>query len=321
MNAPTPDLTLQVVGREDVGDTVVLELAAADGGALPGWQPGAHVDLVLPDGLVRQYSLCGGPDQGPLEAPTTWRLAVLREAESRGGSSWLAEHAVPGTTLAAAGPRTHFALERGEGPVLLLAAGIGLTPLLPMADAALAAGREYALHVVGREGRLPFLDELAARHGEHLVVHLTDGPGGRPDLAALVEAAPRAVVHACGPAGFLESVEAACTAAGSHLRVEHFVPEEQGDVVWDGAFEVEFALSGVTATVGPDQGILDVAEENGIFVLTSCQEGTCGTCETVVLEGDVDHRDSILTPAEREHGDRMYVCVSRAACPKIKVEL
>lgn len=314
MNVPLPDRTLVVATRTEVGPVVVLELADPDGAPLPPVEPGAHLDLLLPQGVVRQYSLCGG-------TPGRWRLAVLHEPDGRGGSTAVHAGLTEGASVGIAGPRNHFAFDPGTAPVLLVGGGIGLTPLVPMATAARSAGLDYTLHVAGHPERLPFVEELLGEHGEHVVLHRS-GLEERLDLdAVLAAAAPDTVVYCCGPQRLLEAAEAAAARHGLTLHTEHFVPETQGAVLWEGDFEVEFTLSGVTATVAPDRSILEVAEENGIFVLSSCQEGTCGTCETPVIDGVVDHRDSILTPAERERGDVMYVCVSRAACPRLVVEL
>ncbi|MDX6234393.1 MAG: hypothetical protein QOH68_3498 [Nocardioidaceae bacterium] len=315
MNEPTSDLTVRVDGRTDVGaDLAVLQLVPADAAALPAWEPGAHIDVLLPSGLVRQYSLCG-TDAG------RWRIAVLREPAGRGGSAWLHAHARPGTMLGVAGPRNHFAFEASGDPVLLIAGGVGITPILPMVTAAVAAGSDVVLHYAGHEGRMAFVDELAAQLGDRLVLHVS-GQRQRLDVdAVLGSAKPGTVVRCCGPLGLVDAAERAATAYGLDFHAERFVAEPLSPPVWTGDFEVEMASSGLTVTVPPDRSILEVAEENGVFVLSSCHEGTCGTCETPVLEGAVDHRDSILTPAEREGGDLMYICVSRAACPRLVLEL
>ncbi|KAA1397425.1 PDR/VanB family oxidoreductase [Aeromicrobium ginsengisoli] len=314
MNEPTSDLSVRVDGRTDVGaDLVVLDLVRADGGALPLWAPGAHVDVLLPSGLVRQYSLCG-------TEPDHWRIAVLREAAGRGGSAWLHTNAQAGSVLGIAGPRNHFAFEATGAPVVLIAGGVGITPILPMAVAAVAAGADVVLHYAGHEGRMAFVDELVALLGDRLVLHVAER-GQRLDVDAVLGAAAGAVVRCCGPAGLVDAAERAAEAYGLDFHAERFVAEPLSAPVWAGDFEVEMASSGLTVTVPPDRSILEVAEENGVFVLSSCHEGTCGTCETPVLEGDVDHRDSILTPSERERGDLMYICVSRAACPRLVLEL
>lgn len=311
------DVEPVVLSRTPVGDDlVVLELGSADGSPLPAWTPGAHIDVLLPSGLVRQYSLCGDPS-----APT-WRLGVLRETRSRGGSTWVHDRVAEGQTLRLAGPRTHFAFdEAGDRPVLFVAGGIGITPIAPMAAAAAAAGRDYALHYAGHEGRMALVDELAAAHGDRMALHVSER-GDRVDLGALFAGAdPATVVYCCGPARLIDAAEAAAADAGLEFHTERFEAGALSAPVWDGPFEVELAMTGVTVEVPPEHSVLSVVEEAGALVLSSCTEGTCGTCETPVLEGEVDHRDSILTPAERARNDVMFVCVSRAACPRLVLDL
>lgn len=315
MNQPTSDLDVRIDVRHEVADDlVVLELVPVSPAVLPAWEAGAHIDLLLPSGFVRQYSLCGTDD-------SRWRIAVLREVDSRGGSSWLHEEAHPGTTLGVAGPRNHFAFEPSEAPVLMIAGGVGVTPILPMVVAAVAAGTDVVLHYAGHQGRMAFVDELTALLGDRLVLHVSE-VGERLDVEATLAAArPGTVVRCCGPSGLVDAAERAATTYGLDFHAERFVADELTRPIWDGDFEVEMASSGLTVVVSPDRSILDVAEDNGVFVLSSCHEGTCGTCETPVLDGTVDHRDAILTPAERERGDVMFICVSRAAGPRLVLEL
>lgn len=315
MNRPrASDVDPVVLSRIDVSDDVaVLELGRPDGAPLPSWEPGAHVDALLPSGLVRQYSLCGDPG-----APT-WRIGLLCESDGRGGSSELFRIAQPGRVLRLAGPRSRFSVDiRSGAPVLFVAGGIGITPIAPMSGAAREAGIDYTLHYAGHEGRMAFLDELRNRHGERLVVHVDV----RPDVDALVAGtAPGTIVVACGPGGLLDAVEAACAAHGRVSRAERFEAGTLTPPVWPDPFDVELAASGITVEVTPDRSVLAALEEAGVLVLSSCTEGTCGTCETPVLEGEVDHRDAILTPAERARNDVMFVCVSRAACPRLVLDL
>lgn len=324
MSVPTGDFEVEVVSVQPAAEGVVaVELAARGGGALPAWTPGAHIDLVLPSGLVRQYSLSGDPHA------STWRIGVLREDAGRGGSRWIADRLKPGVVLGAVGPRNHFLDERGAAgdpastaPLLFVAGGIGVTPILPMAAAAALAGREYRVHYSGHEGRMGFVDELAAVHGDRLELHVSEA-GARLDVGALAAAAAAsgAEVVCCGPARLLDAVVAAGAAAGVPVTVERFESGVLSAPLWEGPFEVELALTGVTVEVPADRSILDVAEEAGALVLSSCHEGTCGTCETPVLEGEVDHRDSILSPSQRARNDTMFVCVSRAACARLVLEL
>ncbi|MEW9550666.1 2Fe-2S iron-sulfur cluster-binding protein [Nonomuraea sp. NPDC050783] len=303
-----------VHAREQVAEGVVtLELRDPAGGELPGWSPGAHIDLVLGGGdLVRQYSLCGDPADR-----TAWRIAVLREPAGRGGSAYVHDELRPGATVLARGPRNNFPLHPAAR-YLFIAGGIGITPILPMIAA--VGGARWRLAYGGRTATsMAFADELRAAHGDRVLLWPQD-EHGLLDLDALLAEEPLdTLVYCCGPAPLLEAVEARC--ADRPLHVERFTPKEAGEPVVAGAFEVELAVSGLTLTVPPDRSILQVVEEAGVPVLTSCREGTCGTCETPVLDGVVDHRDSLLTPEERAANDVMFVCVSRAACPKLVLEL
>jgi ferredoxin-NADP reductase len=315
MSRPSgPVFPVTIASRVPVGDVVVLELAPAEGRRLPGWRPGAHVDVLIPGDLTRQYSLVGDP------AFPNWRIAVLRETESRGGSLWMHGLEV-GARVDVTAPRSHFAFGAGAAPVILLAGGVGITPISAMAFAAAATARDYQLHYAGRAGHMALLDELEELHGDRLHVH-ESATASRLDLAALFAAAePGTVVYCCGPARLLDAAEAAAGAAGLAFHAERFEALPLTEPVWPGPFEVELQFSGLTLEVPPEKSILDVVEENGVLAPWSCKEGTCGTCETPVVEGEIDHRDSILTPSERARMDTMFICVSRAACPRLVLEL
>ncbi len=271
----------------------------------------------MPGGLVRQYSLCGDPRDR-----SVWRVAILREPESRGGSAHVHESLQQGDDVEVRGPRNHFELAPAPRYVFV-AGGIGITPILPMIDAADAAGAEWELHYGGRSRRsMAFLESLEETTGSRVTLHPQDEVG-LIDLDALLGSPlPDTLVYCCGPEPLLLAVEQRCAdwPSGS-LRVERFAPKDVGEPVLTGAFEVELALSGLSLTVPPDKSVLEVVEDAGISVLSSCTEGTCGTCETTVLSGEVDHRDSLLTPAEQAANDTMFICVSRAACPKLVLEL
>lgn len=315
MTTPPPVRDAIVVARRTLADDVDLfELAAADGTPLGPWAPGAHLDLLLPDGHERQYSLCGDPAD-----TERWTIAVLREDSGRGGSHWIHEHLSEGAEIKVRGPWNHFALATASR-YRFIAGGIGITPLLPMIAAAEAAGARWTLDYAGRSrSTMAFLPELAA-YGDRVRLHASD-EGPRLDIASLGPA-PGELVFACGPQRMLDALDqAARTWAPETLHVERFEAREVGEPVLHESFEVELAISGTTVTVDPDSSVLDAVEAAGVFVLSSCREGTCGTCETPVLEGDVDHRDSILSPAEQDMNDRMMICVSRAACPRLVLEL
>jgi ferredoxin-NADP reductase len=288
------------------------------GGDLPEWAPGAHIDLRLPGGLVRQYSLCGNPADR-----SVWRIGVLREPASRGGSEHVHDALVEGTDVDVRGPRNHFPLVPSSR-YLFVAGGIGITPILPMITAAAVAGAEWELHYGGRSRRsMAFLESLEDLTGNRITLHPQDEVGLIDLDRILGTPGQGTLVYCCGPEPLLAAVERHCAAAWPEesLHVERFAPKDVGEPVLTGAFEVELAASGLALTVPPDKSVLQVVEEAGVTVLSSCQEGTCGTCETAVLEGAVDHRDSLLTPAEQAANDTMFICVSRAVCAKLVLDL
>lgn len=305
--------------RRDEADGVVsLSLVPADGGVLPEWTPGAHVDVALANGITRQYSLCSDPSDGG-----RWRIGVLREPGGRGGSEFVHDKLHGGDVVEVGLPRNHFELQPAERYVFV-AGGIGITPILPMIAAAERAGADWTLLYGGRSRTsMAFTGELA-RHGDRVTIAPQDETGLLDLDALLGTPQPGTLVYACGPGPLLDAVadRTAAWPAGS-LRVERFSPVT---VVTDGpdtAFEVEFVTSGVTAVVPPGVSVLSVAEENGLTPDWSCREGTCGTCETTLLDGRAEHRDSLLTDEERAEQATMMICVSRAerGCPRLRLDL
>jgi ferredoxin-NADP reductase len=315
------DLELVVQGRRMVAaDVVMLELARTDTGALPRWEPGAHIDLVLPGDMVRQYSLCGQPGD-----TTVWRIAVLLEPHGCGGSNYIHNNLNTGSAVRVRGPRNHFPLAPAQR-YLFIAGGIGVTPIIPMLEAASAGGADWTMLYGGRSGdSMAFAGELCSRYSDRVTLWPQD-THGPPDLDALLGRAELAsgevLIHCCGPEALLEAVEQRCTSMPSGvLRVERFSPGELTQPVLDGAFEVQVDSTGEIFTVDIHQSILEVLREAGVYVDASCEEGTCGTCETPVLEGEVDHRDFVLTDDERKNAKTIMVCVSRAACPRLRLRL
>jgi ferredoxin-NADP reductase len=285
-------------------------------GILPTWTPGAHVDLHLPGGYVRQYSLCGDPADG-----SAWRVAVLREPGGRGGSAAAHDLLAEGDELTASAPRNHFELDDADS-YLFIAGGIGITPILSMVAEAERRGRRWELAYGGRSrASMAFLDELAA-YGDKVTVRPQDR-FGLLDLDALLgEPHAGTAVYCCGPPPLLAAVAERCQAwpAGA-LRVERFAADE-GVTSHEGeTFEVELASCGRVIGVPAGQSVLTALRGAGFEVLSSCEEGTCGTCETPVLAGVPDHRDAVLTPAERAAGDIMMVCVSRSKTPRLVLDL
>ncbi|GHA32735.1 PDR/VanB family oxidoreductase [Streptomyces purpurascens] len=304
---------LVVERREFAADGVLaLTLRHPLGEPLPGWEPGAHIDVVLGPGLERQYSLCGDPADR-----SAWRIAVLREPDGRGGSAHVHEQVGPGDKVRVRGPRNNFGLEPAPS-YRFVAGGIGITPILPMLAAAEASGAEWTLLYGGRTRRSMAFGEELGRYGDRVTIAPEDETG-LLDLPSVLDDVPEGtLVYCCGPGPLLDAVEARSPSGG--LRVERFRPKEQ-ETGGDTGFEVELAQSGRTLTVAPDVSVLDAVRAAGVEVLFSCTEGTCGTCETDVLEGEPDHRDSVLTDDERAAGETMLICVSRCRGKRLVLDL
>ena len=300
--------------RLEAEDVLSFDFEALHG-ALPAWTPGAHVDLHLPSGRERQYSLCSRPDD------PFWRIAVLHQPDGRGGSREVHAALRPGQVATLGLPRNTFRMARAER-LVFVAGGIGITPILPMAEAAEAAGVDWHLHYCGRSrGRMAFLDRIAALPAARVTLR-SDDCEGRPDIAALVAGSQGAAVHACGPAPMLEALEAAMAAAGRQdaYRQERFSAAPAA-LPGDGTIRVHLHRSGGHVDVPPGQTLLAALHAAGVNVPCSCEQGFCGTCETRVIAGVPDHRDMLLSEAERERGDVMFPCVSRAQGPEITLDL
>ena len=315
--SPTPDLKVVVAKRSNAADGVVtLTLTSADGDPLPAWTPGAHIDLHLTDDLTRQYSLCGDPaDRG------TWRIGVLREVAGRGGSAYVHDELAPGTTLAVSAPRNNFELHHAP-TYLFIAGGIGITPVLPMIAKAAHAGADWTLLYGGRtRASMAFTEELA-QYGDRVQLRPQD-EHGLLDLAAYLGRVQHgALIYACGPEPMLKAVSEACDHwPPNALHVERFAQIELAEPIRGESFEVVLARSGLTITIEPGRSILETVEAAGVSVLSSCREGTCGTCETDVIDGLPEHRDSLLTEAERQGNETMFICVSRCLGAQLTLDL
>ncbi|GAB3273940.1 PDR/VanB family oxidoreductase [Kineosporia babensis] len=299
-------LEVEVVARDLVADGVVqVTLSAAD--ELPPWQPGAHLDLHLAPGLVRQYSLCGDPADR-----SVFRVAVLLEESGRGGSAQV-HRLQPGQVLRTSRPRNHFELVPAKR-YLFIAGGIGITPMLPMIGQVAGSGAQWRLVYGGRtRASMAFLSQLQ-EFGEQVEIRPQDETG-LLDLGELFND-PDTLVYCCGPEPLLKAVEERCPPGVLH--VERFNPK--APLSPEGSFEVEFAKSGVSVAVEAGVSIVEAAEEAGVQIETSCREGTCGTCESVLLEGVPEHRDSLLTPDEQAANDVIFPCVSRARSPRLVID-
>lgn len=307
-------LVRQMIWQSEGVMTLILEDAA--GADLPEWTPGAHLDLHLPSGIIRQYSLCGDP-----EDRQQWRVAVLLEQVSRGGSRAVHRDLRPGMVLTARGPRNNFEL-RPAGAYRFVAGGIGITPILAMVNHARDQGTPWSLLYGGRtRGSMAFVEELTHDGGD--VTVLPQDEAGLLPLADLFEHVEAdTLIYACGPGPLLEAIERATAhwPAGS-LVLERFAPTVSDSQVPESAFEVQAAVSGVTVTVERGTSIVRALESVGVFPETSCEEGICGTCETRILEGTPEHRDSLLSEAERASGETMMICVSRCIGQRLVLDL
>jgi ferredoxin-NADP reductase len=316
------EVDVEVRCREAVSDGVVtLTLADPNGADLPEWAPGAHIDLLLTPSLVRQYSLCGDTANR-----TEWRVGVLLDPASRGGSRFVHDKLHDGTTVRVRGPRNHFPLV-GSPRYLFIAGGIGITPILPMIAAAEAAGADWRLLYGGRKrSSMAFVDELE-RYGDRVTICSRDEPDRnfRTNLdSVLSEPGQNTLVYCCGPEELLTAVENACkTWPEDSLHVERFSAKELEPPSPEAleSFEVECQRSGITFTVPHDKSVYQACEDAGVDVLGSCMEGVCGTCECDVLEGEADHRDSVLNDAEKARGDVIMICVSRSRSERLVLDL
>ncbi|MEZ0069802.1 putative metal-dependent hydrolase/ferredoxin-NADP reductase [Streptacidiphilus sp. MAP12-20] len=316
--AATRPLQLVVAERRTPAEDVAeLLLTSADGADLPAWEPGAHLDLLLPSGLVRQYSLCGDPADR-----SAYRIGVRLTEDTRGGSKEVHESLTAGASAQAHRPRNRFPLAAGAGPRFFVAGGIGITPILSMVRESAARGCDWRLLYVGRSRTsMPFLDEIGAlaEAGERVTVVETDTEG-LPDLAAALEAAPHgAVVHVCGPQPLMDAVVStlATLRPGVEARLERFHPADgsaHGDTV-----EVELRRTGESLTVPPDRSVLSAVRDRLPDLAYSCEQGFCGTCKVRVLGGTPEHRDELLTVEER--ADSMLICVSRSQDGKLVLDL
>lgn len=306
-------LNVRVVRRRDEAEGIAsFELAAPDVSPLPPFKAGAHIDVHVAPGLVRQYSLCNDPQER-----SRYRIAVLCEPQSRGGSAGMHAKVHEGQALTISAPRNHFPLV-AAGRSLLLAGGIGITPVLTMARELHAQGGEFELHYCGRSAaRMAFRDELAAAPFAGAVhLHMDDGePSQRFDATALLATVqPGTHLYVCGPGGFMDHVLDTAKAFGwpdDQLHREYFAATPV-DTSGDGTFEVRLNRSGRTFEVPTGKSVLEVLLGHGVDLPFSCESGVCGTCVTRVVEGTPDHRDRFLTDAERAAGDQFLPCCSRS---------
>lgn len=293
----------------------LYEFSALDAGRLPAFAAGAHIDLHLPNGLVRQYSLCN-----PQHETHRYVVGIKRDPASRGGSSFIHDQLKVGTVLELGGPRNHFALHEEAAHSVLIAGGIGVTPIACMAQRLQALSASFEVHYsVRRREEAAFLDVLG---GARLHLHVDSEQGNAPlPLAAIAARAPRdAHLYCCGPAPMLDAFEAACAGRpAGHAHLERFAAA--APVAAEGGFTVQLARAGRSIFVAKGCTILDTLRQEGVPVQASCEQGICGSCETRVLSGRPDHRDSLLSDDEKQSNQVMMVCCSGSKDPVLVLDL
>jgi ferredoxin-NADP reductase len=295
-------------------DTNLFTFERPDGGVLPATEPGAHIGIILPSGYERQYSLtCAEP------SPRRYSVAVKRDANGRGGSIAMHDTLRVGALVQIAPPRNNFPLS-GTGQIVLIAGGIGITPVWCMVQALSEQQRDFSLHYACRSREdAAFLKALEA--GGHTRFHFDDESGRVLDVAAIVAAAPKdAHLYCCGPSPMLTAFETATADwPAAQIHVEYFTPKYEKDL--SGGYVVELARSGMVLEVPPGETILEVVRAAGIEVATSCEEGVCGSCETRVISGVPDHRDVILSKEERAESKTMFICCSGSLSERLVLDL
>ena len=316
------ELEVEVVARETEADGICsFTLKATENAALPSYTAGAHIDVETKPGTIRQYSLCGDPG-----LTGVWRIGVLREESSRGGSQSMHESVQVGSRLRVSSPKNLFELVEAPHSILI-AGGIGITPILAMAKALSLRGASFELHYCGRtHSKMAFTGEIGrSAFGDRTRIYTNDGAKeAQFDADSLARSAQSTShLYVCGPAGFMDYVLNSAASAGwssERIHREHF----SGAVVdtsHDDAFEVKLVKSGRSVTIPPGKSVLEMLLQAGVDVNYSCENGICGTCITRVVEGTPDHRDNYLTDDERAANDQFTPCCSRSKTPVLAIDL
>ncbi len=312
-----PAFPLRLIAiRYAAQDTNLYEFASSDGRPLPAYEPGAHIDLHLPDAVMRQYSLAR-----PYRADQGYLVGVKLDAKTRGGSKWLHDRARVGSNFEVGGPRNNFPLKEDAPHTVLIAGGIGITPIWCMAQRLEEIGAPFELHYAVRSrADAAFLAELE-RLAPRVRLHVDVEAEAVLDVTAIVASAPEgAHLYCCGPAPMLEAFEAAAgERPPEQVHLEYFSAPQLKPL--EGGFVVVLAKSGREFAVGPGSTILETLRAAGLNVPASCEQGVCGTCETRILEGVPDHRDLLLTPAEKASGKTMMICCSGSLGDRLVLDL
>jgi len=317
------DMNVRVARKTiEAVDICTFELIHSEGKSLPAFSAGSHIDVHMPNGLTRQYSLCNDPSEGH-----RYLIGVLRDPASRGGSKTMHDTVAEGDMLRVSAPKNHFPLAHQAVHSVLLAGGIGVTPILCMAERLAMTGASFEMHYCTRSrDRTAFLGRIAASSfASQVQLHFDDGPPEQKLQLQSLLAAPRPGVHlyVCGPKGFMDAVLNTARAAGWPAEQLHYEFFSAGaiDSADDATFTVKLASSGKIVVVAKDKTVVQALAAAGIDVATSCEQGVCGTCLTRVLEGEPDHKDVYLTPEEQEKNDQFLPCCSRSKSPMLVLDL
>jgi tetrachlorobenzoquinone reductase len=303
MQSPIP-LLVDSISRP-ARDVLSVTFVSATGAELPAWGAGAHIDIVLPSGVIRQYSLCGDPKDA-----RRYRIAILGQPTGRGGSMEAHRALVSGTPVKAFGPRNHFPLVDAKRYVFV-AGGIGITPILTLVQAAHARGFDWRLYYGGRSREhMAFVDELLALSAENISLVPQDQQG-LLNLDAIIAAAKDAALYCCGPEPLLVALQQLCSTHGKSLHYERFQATQPAADASNEPFEVTLLRAKKTVTVQPTDSMLDALLNAGVDLPWSCREGMCGTCIVDVVSGQIEHRDDFLSESERRENNKMMACVSR----------
>jgi vanillate O-demethylase ferredoxin subunit len=323
MTMNTSSLNVRVERKtQEALDICTFELVDTSGKPLPAFSAGSHIDVQLPNGITRQYSLCNDPQESH-----RYLIGVLKDPATRGGSKAMHELVNEGDTLTISAPRNHFPLAHEAAHSLLLAGGIGVTPILCMAERLAIAGASFEMHYATRSReRTAFYDRIArSSFASKVQFHFDDGAGEQKLQLAALLATPKAGTHlyVCGPKGFMDAVLATARANGwpeAQIHYEYFGAEitKSAD---DGSFQVQLASSGKIVLIPKDETVTQALYKAGVDILTSCEQGVCGTCITRVLEGEPDHRDLYFTPEEQARNDQFTPCCSRSKSPLLVLDL
>jgi vanillate monooxygenase ferredoxin subunit len=305
--------------KVEADDIVSLELVSVEGNSLPPFDAGAHIDLHLPDGLVRQYSLCNPPNE-----THRYLVAVLKDPNSRGGSQAIHSLVNEGDTIEISEPRNLFKLDNAANKTLLFAGGIGVTPILAMAETLYRLGKDFEMHYCARsQSRAAFMSRIQSSDFAKKVSYYFDDEKQLNAKAMLANADTGTHIYVCGPSGFMNFIIAAATSQNwpaEQVHKEYFAAQSV-DKSHDGSFEVEIKSTGKVIHISVEQSVLEALEEQDIFLPVSCEEGICGTCITGVLQGEPEHRDVFLTDAEKATNKQFTPCCSRSKSARLVLDL